>query len=221
MTIDKPSELAYVPTPKRDSSDGRPNRAPSPPSTWPPFRTFPRGRGAARPSRQTQNAKEATHAPSTRPQATHPRRLPHRPLGCGPLNYGVVIKLLLGLVITAPLTAAGSVRLRRARRALEPEGARDRLAADQPVGAGAFTSPAHAADRLLSPVAAPPPVTERTTLHLESPEQRRPAGEEVERVLEVTSLSGLAARVGCGDWELAVGPNRHLSPEGQDVRPTP
>ena len=45
--------------------------------------------------------------------------------------------------------------------------------------------------------------------------------EEVKRVLDVTSLRGLAARVGCEEWELAVDWNQHLSPEEQDVHPTP
>src|SRR3712207_2719722 len=40
-------------------------------------------------------------------------------LNTGPWNYGVVVNLLLGLVITVPLIATGLVRLRRARLALQ------------------------------------------------------------------------------------------------------
>ena len=90
-------------------------------------------------------------------------------LNPGPWNYGVVVNLLLGLVITAPLITTGLVRLRRARRALQPRGLQDQLTSDPSTGGGALTSSAHTTDRLLSPVIAPPSVTEHTTLHLKSP----------------------------------------------------
>ncbi len=91
-------------------------------------------------------------------------------LNTGPWNYGVIINLLLGLVITVPLIATGLVRLRRARRALEPKDGQSQLASDQSPGAGAFTPSAHTTDRLLSPAAAPHSIAEQTTLHLKSPE---------------------------------------------------
>jgi len=41
--------------------------------------------------------------------------------------------------------------------------------------------------------------------------------EEVKRILDVTSLRALAARVGCDESDLAVDWTQHLSPEEQDV----
>jgi zinc ribbon protein len=91
-------------------------------------------------------------------------------LNSGTWNYAVLINLLLGLVIAVPLIATGLVRLRRARRALQPKDEQGQLATDQSRGAGALTSSAHSTERLLSPMGAPDSVTEQTTLHLKSPE---------------------------------------------------
>ena len=91
-------------------------------------------------------------------------------LNPGPWNYGVLVNLFLGLVIAVPLMAAGLVRLRRARRALQPKDEQGQLATVQSHGAEALTSSAHSTDRLLSAMGAPDSVTEQATLHLKSPE---------------------------------------------------
>ena len=87
-------------------------------------------------------------------------------------NYAVLINLLLGLVIAVPLMAVGLVQMRRAGRALHPKDNPSEIAA-QPHPAWALTSSAYSTDRELSPIRAPHPVTEQTTLNLKSPGRDR------------------------------------------------
>jgi hypothetical protein len=89
-------------------------------------------------------------------------------LNPGPLNYGVLLNLLLGLAIAVPLMVVGLVQLRRAGRALHPKDVQAHLSADQSQGESGLASSAYATDRLLSRLDAPYSVTETTTLNLKA-----------------------------------------------------
>ncbi len=94
-------------------------------------------------------------------------------LNSSPWNYGVIINLLLGLVITVPMIVIGIARLRRAQRALQPKDERGQLESDYSQGKETLAAPAHPTGRLLSPVEAPESITEGTTRHLTTSERRR------------------------------------------------
>jgi len=91
-------------------------------------------------------------------------------LNSGPWNYGVIINLLIGLIVTVPMITIGMVRLRRALQLKDEQG---QLASDHSQGEKTLAASAHAADRLLSAVAVPDSITEGTTRHLTTPEDKR------------------------------------------------
>ena len=94
-------------------------------------------------------------------------------LNSGPWNYAVIINLLIGLIVTAPLITIGMVRLRRARRVLQLKDEKGQLASDHSQDEKTLTASAHTADRLLSAVEVPNSITEGTTRHLTTPEDKR------------------------------------------------
>ena len=93
-------------------------------------------------------------------------------LNSGPWNYAVIINLLIGLVVTLPMITIGMVRLRRARRALQLKDEQGQLASDHPQGEKTLAASTHPTDRLLSAVEAPGSITEGTTRHLTTPEDK-------------------------------------------------
>ena len=94
-------------------------------------------------------------------------------LNSGARNWGVVINLLLGLLITLPMVLTGLVRLRRARHALEGRDEQSQVASDHSHEYQALAPSADSTNRLLSPLEVRGSVTERTTLHLKSPERKQ------------------------------------------------
>jgi uncharacterized membrane protein YqaE (UPF0057 family) len=94
-------------------------------------------------------------------------------LNSGPWNYAVIINLLIGLVVTLPMITIGMVRLRRARRALQLKDEQGQLASDHPQGEKTLAASTHPTDRLLSAVEVPNSITEGTTRHLTTPEDKR------------------------------------------------
>ena len=95
-------------------------------------------------------------------------------LNSGPWNYGVVINLLVGLLITVPMIVIGTVRLRRAQRTLQPkDDERGQLESDSSRGMETLAASAHPTGRLLSPAEAPDSITEWTTRHLTTRERGR------------------------------------------------
>ena len=66
-----------------------------------------------------------------------------------PWNYGVVINLLIGLIVTVPIVGVGIVRMRSARRALQPGDERDQLGSGYTHSEGRLAASTHPADRLL------------------------------------------------------------------------
>ena len=94
-------------------------------------------------------------------------------LNSGPWNYGVIINLLIGLIVTVPMITIGMVRLRRARRALQLKDEQGQLASDHSQGEKTLAASAHPADRLLSAVEVPDSITEGTTRLLTTPEDKR------------------------------------------------
>lgn len=87
-------------------------------------------------------------------------------------NYGVIINLLIGLIVTVPITGIGVVRLRRAQRALQPKDEMGQMAGDGSQRGDAPVAPGHPTDRLLSPVTVQDSITEGTTRHLSTPERK-------------------------------------------------
>ena len=94
-------------------------------------------------------------------------------LNSGPWNYAVIINLLIGLIVTVPMITIGMVRLRRARRALQLKGEQGQLASDHSQDEKTLAASPHPADRLLSAVEVPDSITEGTTRHLTTPEDKR------------------------------------------------
>ena len=94
-------------------------------------------------------------------------------LNSGPWNYAVIINLLIGLIVTVPMITIGMVRLRRARRALQLKDEQGQLASEHSQGEKILAASAHPADRLLSAVEVPDSITEGTTRHLTTPEDKR------------------------------------------------
>jgi hypothetical protein len=94
-------------------------------------------------------------------------------LNSGPWNYGVVINLLVGLLITVPMIVIGTVRLRRAQRTLQLKDERGQLESDSSHGKETLPVSAHPTARLLSPAEAPDSITEGTTRHLTTRERKR------------------------------------------------
>ena len=93
-------------------------------------------------------------------------------LNSGPWNYAVIINLLIGLIVTVPMITIGTVRLRRARRALQLKDEQGQLASAHSQGEKTLAASAHPADRLLSAVEVPDSITEGTTRHLTTPEDK-------------------------------------------------
>ena len=93
-------------------------------------------------------------------------------LNSGPWNYAIIINLLIGLIITLPMTTIGMVRLRRARRALQLKDKQSQLASDHSKG-GKLAASSHLADSSLSAVQVPESITEGTTRLLTTPEDKR------------------------------------------------
>src|SRR6185503_1869931 len=87
-------------------------------------------------------------------------------LNSGPRNYGVILNLLIGLIITGPMITAGIVRLRRARRTLQIKDEPSRLASVHSLSEETPAASVHPTTRLLTPMAAPSSITEGTTRHL-------------------------------------------------------
>jgi hypothetical protein len=94
-------------------------------------------------------------------------------LNSGPWNYAVIINLLIGLIVTVPMITIGMVRLRRARRALQLKDEQGQLASGHAQDEKTLAASAHRADRLLSAVELPTSITEGTTRHLTTPEDKR------------------------------------------------
>jgi hypothetical protein len=94
-------------------------------------------------------------------------------LNSGPWNYAVIINLLIGLIVTVPMITIGMVRLRRARRALQLKDEQGQLASDHSPDEKTLAASAHPTDRLLSAVEVPNSITEGTTRHLTTPEDKR------------------------------------------------
>lgn len=90
-----------------------------------------------------------------------------------PWNYGVIINLLIGLIVTVPMISIGIVRMRRAQRALQPKDERGQLESGLSQGEERLGASANTTDRLLSPVEIPDSITEGTTRHLTTPERKR------------------------------------------------
>ena len=93
-------------------------------------------------------------------------------LNSGPWNYAVIINLLIGLIVTVPMITIGMVRLRRARRALQLKDEQGQLASDHSQGEKTLAESPHPADHLLSAVEVPDSITEGTTRHLTTPEDK-------------------------------------------------
>ena len=93
-------------------------------------------------------------------------------LNSGPWNFAVIINLLIGLIVTVPMITIGTVRLRRARRTLQLKGEQGQLASDHSLGDRIPAELAQPADRLLSAVEVPGSITEGTTRHLTTPEDK-------------------------------------------------
>jgi hypothetical protein len=93
-------------------------------------------------------------------------------LNSDPWNYGVIINLLIGLIITLPMITVGIVRLRRARRALQMKDERGQLTSDHSQVGEALAASPHLNGCLLSPMEVPDSVTEGTTIHLKAPERK-------------------------------------------------
>jgi hypothetical protein len=89
-------------------------------------------------------------------------------LNSGPRNYGVIVNLLIGLIITGPMITAGIVRLRRARRTLQMKDEPSRLASVHSLSEETPAASVHPTARLLTPMAAPNSITEVTTRHLQT-----------------------------------------------------
>jgi hypothetical protein len=94
-------------------------------------------------------------------------------LNSGPWNYGVIINLLIGLIVTVPMITIGMVRLRRARRTLQLKDEQGQLATDHSQGEKTLVASAQPADRLHSAVQVPDSITEGTTRLLTTPEDKR------------------------------------------------
>ncbi len=89
-----------------------------------------------------------------------------------PWNYGVIINLLIGLVVAVPMIAIGMVRPATAHHAFQTKDEQGQLASHDSRDKETLAASSHA-DRLPSPMEAPNSITERTTVHLKSPEQKR------------------------------------------------
>ena len=94
-------------------------------------------------------------------------------LNPGPWNYAVIINLFIGLIVTIPMTTIGMVRLRRARRALQMKDEQGQLASDHLQGEKTLAASAQSTDPSLSAVEVPNSITEGTTRHLTTPEDKR------------------------------------------------
>ena len=94
-------------------------------------------------------------------------------LNSGPWNYAVIINLLIGLIVTVPMITIGVVRLRRARRALQLKDEQGQLASEHSQDGKTLAASADPAERLLSAVEVPNSITEGTTRHLTTPEDKR------------------------------------------------
>ena len=92
-------------------------------------------------------------------------------LNSGPWNYAIIINLLIGLIVAAPMITIGMVRLRGARRSLQPKDEQGQLVNNHAQGETLAAS-AHPADRLLSAVEVPDSITEGTTRHLTTPKDK-------------------------------------------------
>lgn len=90
----------------------------------------------------------------------------------GPWNYGVIINLLIGLLITVPMIVVGIVRLRGAQRVLQLKDGQGQLESDYSQDKGILAASAHSTGRLLSAVEAPDSIAEGTTRSLTTPERR-------------------------------------------------
>jgi hypothetical protein len=71
-------------------------------------------------------------------------------LNSGASNYGVILNLLIGLIVTVPMITIGTVRLRRARRHLQQKDERSQLASDESQPRHALTESADPTGHLLS-----------------------------------------------------------------------
>jgi hypothetical protein len=93
-------------------------------------------------------------------------------LASGPWNYGVIVNLLIGLIVSVPMITIGLARLRRARRGLQQRAERDQLASDDTPRRESLTETTYPTGRLFSSPALNS-VTEGTTRHLTTPEPKR------------------------------------------------
>ena len=93
-------------------------------------------------------------------------------LNSGPWNYAVIINLLIGLIVTVPMITIGTVRLRRARRALQLKDEPGQLASDYSQSEKTLSAATHPAERLTSALAVPDSITEGTTRHLTTPKDK-------------------------------------------------
>ncbi len=87
-------------------------------------------------------------------------------------NYGVIINLLIGLIVSVPMITIGIVRVRRARLSVQQKDERSQLASDDSQRRNALIESADPTGRLLSSQTIPDSVTEGTTLHLTAPERK-------------------------------------------------
>jgi hypothetical protein len=83
-----------------------------------------------------------------------------------PWNYGVIINLLIGVIVTVPIISVGIVRLRSAQRALQANDEPAQLESGYSRSGERLAAPAHPTDRLSSPTEAPDSITEGTTRRL-------------------------------------------------------